>query len=127
MNELWSKARVAKSSARLLLNAGDTDGAVSRAYYAMFDAARVALAAVDAKLAIAKTHQTIIRRFGRHMVIDHGFDPSLGRALNVAEELRLSADYEATPVAFAQAARVVADMERFVDAIEQFLKSLANP
>lgn len=84
MNELWSKARVAKSSARLLLNAGDTDGAVSRAYYAMFDAARVALAAVDAKLAIAKTHQTIIRRFGRHMVIDHGFDPSLGRALNVA-------------------------------------------
>jgi uncharacterized protein (UPF0332 family) len=38
------KAARALDSARLLLDAGDTDGACNRAYYAMFDAARAALA-----------------------------------------------------------------------------------
>jgi uncharacterized protein (UPF0332 family) len=38
--DLWNKAHQAASSARLLLNAGDTSGACNRAYYAMFDAAR---------------------------------------------------------------------------------------
>lgn len=37
---LMQKADRALASARLLLDAGDTDGACNRAYYAMFDAAR---------------------------------------------------------------------------------------
>lgn len=37
------KADRALASARLLLDAGDTEGACNRAYYAMFDAARAAL------------------------------------------------------------------------------------
>jgi uncharacterized protein (UPF0332 family) len=41
--ELMDKARRAATSARLLLDMGDLDGACSRAYYAMFDAARAAL------------------------------------------------------------------------------------
>jgi uncharacterized protein (UPF0332 family) len=41
---LMQKAARALDSARLLLDAGDTDGACNRAYYAMFDAARAALA-----------------------------------------------------------------------------------
>jgi uncharacterized protein (UPF0332 family) len=34
--EFMSKAEIAPGSARLLLNAGDSDGAANRAYYAMF-------------------------------------------------------------------------------------------
>jgi uncharacterized protein (UPF0332 family) len=41
--ELFTKAQTAAASARILLNAGDVDGACNRAYYAMFDAARAAL------------------------------------------------------------------------------------
>ncbi len=43
--ELFSKARTAAASARILLSAGDYDGACNRAYYAMFDAARAAFIA----------------------------------------------------------------------------------
>ncbi|OHC67239.1 MAG: hypothetical protein A2045_15515 [Rhodocyclales bacterium GWA2_65_20] len=41
--DFLDKAARAAVSARLLLNAGDVDGACNRAYYAMFDAARAAL------------------------------------------------------------------------------------
>ena len=40
---LMLKADRARSSARVLLDLGDVDGACNRAYYAMFDAARAAL------------------------------------------------------------------------------------
>ena len=43
--ELFGKALIAASSAQILLDAGDVDGACNRAYYAMFDAARAALLA----------------------------------------------------------------------------------
>ncbi|TSE26764.1 hypothetical protein Tsedi_00472 [Tepidimonas sediminis] len=38
--DLLAKAEVAAASAQALLERGDPDGAVNRAYYAMFDAAR---------------------------------------------------------------------------------------
>jgi len=40
MSALLQKAWRALGSAKLLLSAGDRDGAVNRAYYAMFDAAK---------------------------------------------------------------------------------------
>ena len=51
-------------SARLLLEAGDMNSAVNRAYYAMFDAERAALGSVDAKLLKTKKHAAVIRRNG---------------------------------------------------------------
>jgi hypothetical protein len=42
--EFMSKADSALGSAKLLLDAGDSDGATNRAWYAMFDAASAALA-----------------------------------------------------------------------------------
>jgi uncharacterized protein (UPF0332 family) len=41
--EIMNKTEKALASARLLLTAGDRDGATNRAYYAMFDAATAAL------------------------------------------------------------------------------------
>jgi uncharacterized protein (UPF0332 family) len=48
---VMDKAFKALASARILLDAGDTDGAANRAYYAMFDAAIAALSWAGADLA----------------------------------------------------------------------------
>ena len=66
MSEHWKQARISARSARLLLDSGDTVGAVNRAYYAMFDASRAALGRVDPDFQSTKTHVTIIRRFSMH-------------------------------------------------------------
>ncbi|WP_449370210.1 HEPN domain-containing protein [Thiomonas sp.] len=54
-----AKADMACSSARVLLDLGDVDGAANRAYYAMFDAARAALLASGAPVEpdIGRTHK----------------------------------------------------------------------
>src|SRR5258705_6040351 len=51
---MWAKVRAASQSAQWLLERGDTDGAVNRAYYAVFGAARAALATVRSSLATSK-------------------------------------------------------------------------
>lgn len=43
IEDLLGRARRAAQSARILLSAGDLNGAVNRAYYAMFYAAHAAL------------------------------------------------------------------------------------
>lgn len=55
--QLMAKEHHALESARLLPRAGDADGACNRAYYAMFDSARAALAAGNptAEMAAAKS------------------------------------------------------------------------
>lgn len=74
--DLMEKATRAVASARLLLAAGDVDGACNRAYYGMFDAGRAALmwahAPVDAS--ITKTHSGLISAFGLHLVKTEGPD-----------------------------------------------------
>ena len=47
VNVFWAKAVAASQAARLLYEHGYPDGAANRAYYAMFHAARVALASLD--------------------------------------------------------------------------------
>jgi uncharacterized protein (UPF0332 family) len=121
MNDFWAKAVVAAKSARILLAAGDGDGAVSRAYYAMFDAARAALESIDPDLAAARTHATIIRRFGKHVVLNRGLDPSLGRHLNTAEVVRLAADYERIPIDLDEAREIIEGMERLLSAVAGLL------
>ena len=65
-SELMAKARRAVLSAKVLLDAGDADGA----YYAMFDAARAALIASGAPVEaeLARTHNGLISAFSLHLV-----------------------------------------------------------
>lgn len=121
MSNFLANARTALHSAKLLLRAGDTRGAVNRAYYAMFDAARGALAAIDPELLKAKTHASIIRRFGKHLVESRGFDRSLGRIFSQTEDVRLAADYEQDDIDEATATSIVGEAERFVTVVEKFL------
>ncbi len=94
--DLLHKANTALSSAKLLLESGDADGACNRAYYTMFDAARAALMAFqksDEVLTI-KTHSGLISSFSLQLVKPGLIDIELGKALNKVEDLRLIADYK---------------------------------
>lgn len=108
-------------AARTLFEQKDAEGAINRAYYAMFDAARAALDVVDPELAMAKTHNTILRRFNMYIVMQQGLDRALGRALRMAEKSRLVADYDREPASMEEAGAVLEDMDAMLSAVEAFL------
>ena len=89
-DDLWTKALAAAESARTLLEHGDGDGATSRAYYAMFNAARAMLWFTHGvEPGEAKTHATVIRRFSKHFVQNGPLDAEYGRLLMEAAQARM--------------------------------------
>jgi uncharacterized protein (UPF0332 family) len=113
------KAERALDEARLLLREGKTEGACSRAYYAMHDAAHAALIATGYETPdeIIKTHHSLIAEFGKKLVLGGQIDAAHGRAFNKAQEMRLLADYSAEPPSADEAQGVVEKAEAFVAAI----------
>lgn len=121
----WTKAQVAARSASTLLASGDTDGAVNRAYYAVFGAARAILAAIAQRHAMSKRHSTIYRRFEKHAVDERGFDRSLGKSFfHRQRRARQAADYETGQVDVNSAHAVIGEMDTFFAAAEPFLEGL---
>jgi uncharacterized protein (UPF0332 family) len=120
---VMDKAQKALASARILLEAGDTDGATNRAYYAMFDAAIAALswAGADDRQSPPKTHGGLIASFGNHLVRTDKLPSEFGRALNRVQELRLTADYLAEPVPLDKAKWAIGEADRFVAAVAGLL------
>jgi uncharacterized protein (UPF0332 family) len=120
------KATRALEEAQLLLNGGKTEGACSRAYYAMHDAAHAALFATgfETPAAIIKTHSRLIAEFGNKIVLGGQIDANLGRAFNRVEDIRLLADYDATPPSLADAAWCVEQAEAFVAAVRSMIERL---
>jgi uncharacterized protein (UPF0332 family) len=110
------KAEVGVKGARMPLEAGDTDGACSRAYYAMYDAARATLdwAGITPGSGGFKTHRGLIAAFSMHLVKPGLFPAEPGRAIQRAQTVRLVADYEAEPVPHDDAVETVAKAEAFV-------------
>ncbi len=119
-NDLITKALRAATSARLLFDAGDVDGACNRAYYAMFDAARAALimSSAPVEVEVARTHGGLITAFSLHLVKPGRIPVELGRSLNRAEEIRLIADYRGDQIEIEQALWVVEQAARFVHHIQ---------
>ena len=117
-----AKAIQAAASAKVLLDTGDSDGACNRAYYAMFDAARVALLESGAPVQpeIAKTHSGLISAFSLHLVKTGHVPIELGKALNKAGELRLIADYKGDPIEKEDAAWAVYQAQAFVQAMQDY-------
>ena len=110
------KADAALSSARLLLNAGETDGACNRAYYAMFDAAHAALRAAKIELPEApiKTHSGLVGMFGQHLVRGNHIAAEHGIALNKVQNLRKLADYSGDPVSIENTTWAIERAEAFL-------------
>ncbi|WP_338911880.1 HEPN domain-containing protein [Mycetohabitans rhizoxinica] len=126
---LMAKAKRAYASARVLLDLGDVDGAVNRAYYAMFDAARAALLASGAPVEpdVSRTHSGLIGAFGNYLVKNGPVSKDMGRLLNRAEEIRLVADYKDESVALGDAQEMVEQAEAFVVAmLDQFMPENPN-
>jgi uncharacterized protein (UPF0332 family) len=121
--QIMAKAVNALASAKILLEAGDGDGAANRAYYAMFDAAVAALSRAGAGPAEARprTHSGLIGSFGQHLVRTGQLPAELGRSLNRVQELRLTGDYLAEPVPLEKARWAVREAETFVAAIQHLL------
>jgi uncharacterized protein (UPF0332 family) len=114
-----AKAERAAASAKLLLEAGDVDGACNRAYYAMFDAARAALLVSGAptEAEVTRTHSGLIAAFSLHLVKPGRVPVELGRALNRVENIRLIADYKGDAVELEQATWAVQQAAVFVNAM----------
>lgn len=110
------KAHRAIEGARVLLATGDTEGACSRAYYAMYDAAHAALIATGHETigTIIRTHHSVIARFGERLVLTGLVDASFGRAFNKVQDIRLLADYSAEPPPIDQAKWAVEQAVAFV-------------
>ena len=114
------KAERALEEARLLLRGDKMEGACSRAYYAMHDAAHAALFATGFETpdAIIKTHRLFIAEFGKKIVLGGQIDAMLGRALNRVQDIRLLADYDAKQPSLDDAPWSVEQAEVFVAAIK---------
>jgi uncharacterized protein (UPF0332 family) len=110
------KAETGIKSAKVLLDLGDTDGACSRAYYAMYDAARgcLAWAGVAPERGGFKTHRGLLAAFGLHLVKPGLFPADTGRAIERGHTVRQFADYDATPVSVSDAVETVQAAESFV-------------
>jgi uncharacterized protein (UPF0332 family) len=85
---LVRKGNRALKVARLALNAGDYDSAVSRSYYAMFDIAQAALlraGVTEDKL--PRTHSGVIEAFRSHAIPSGKIDRQLATQLSRTESL----------------------------------------
>ena len=80
-------------SAALLLNDGDYESAVSRAYYAMFYAAEAVL--LTEALA-SSSHKGVLSTFGERFIKTGQLPREMGRELHRAFEKRQLSDYEYT-------------------------------
>jgi uncharacterized protein len=112
------RSREEIEAARLLAGGGFFAQASSRAYYAAFYAAEEALSRVGQS---GSTHSGVISAFGRFVVRGGGLDAEYGRILRMLFEGRSRADYDAEPVPPEEANARIADAERFVDAVEDWL------
>ena len=105
----------------MLLENGFTDEAGSRAYYAMFDAARAALIALDAPVEAeaARTHSGLRSAFARYVVKPGLVHRETGRTFAQAQHLRLIADYKGEPVGATDAARAIEWAAAFIEALRK--------
>ena len=115
-----AKASHAAKSARILLAAGEHEGACNRAYYAMFNAANAALLWSGAHVNPGETkkHNSLIAAFGKHLVLTGLLPSDLGKALNKAENVRILADYTGEDIELEKAAEIVEQAAQFVTAVE---------
>lgn len=121
---MWvAQAERSLNTARLALPT-DPNAACSRAYYAMFYAARAALlTAGHTEKAMGKTHAGLISAFGEIIVKPGHLDPGLGRALSRASRDRLIADYVGDLVENDVAERTIEAAAGFLIAVKEWVEA----
>jgi len=121
VEERMARATSDLDASRLLLDGGFTDQAASRAYYAAFYAAEAALLRLGET---RSSHAGLISAFGSLVVKKGGFEPGIAALLRELFDLRNDADYERLgSITRDHARRAVADAERFVSAVDAWLRA----
>lgn len=119
IQSLIARAQKYLRTAELLVDSGDNESCVSRAYYAMFFSAEAVL--ISKHLSFS-SHKGVISAFGEYFVMTGVFPRELGRELNRAFDLRQLADYEHTfVIGKKKAEEIVASCRSFVHAIRDYL------
>ncbi len=116
--EFMDQARDRVALARIALESGHLEGAVSAGYYAMLYAARAALSERDD---YARTHSGTWHLFHDRYVSTGAFDHDLHALAHRAEETREGADYEAITPERARTEEIVNGASDFVAAVERML------
>lgn len=119
VRSLCSKANRSLASARRLLEAGDHDFAVSRAYYAMFYAAKAALLLGNVK---RSKHAAVIAAFGEHLVKTGSFTAEHHRILRAAFDDRGEADYADMFPPREEVETRLSEARQFLDAVSAFVR-----
>lgn len=94
MEALLEKAERSFAAARLLINAGNGDFAVSRAYYGYF---YVAEALLRSKGLEFSSHGQVLAQYGLHFAKDEILDRRFHKYFNEALSSRQLADYSTRP------------------------------
>ena len=92
VRDRWWNATDTLKDARILANAGQYKGAISRAFFAMEQAARAALATKGHE---PRTHSGLVQAFNNQLVRSGEMDPKWGESLGDGSEARNTADYAA--------------------------------
>jgi uncharacterized protein (UPF0332 family) len=119
LNTHIRRAQDALKSARILLEVQDHVGAANRAYYAVFYAARAAVAHFTTiEPTKIKTHHGLRRLFELHVVKPGLISREIARSFNDVEETRIAADYEEQALHRPEVEAAIQDAESFVKACE---------
>jgi len=117
---LIERAKKYLKSSKTLLNEGDYESSVSRAYYAMFYSAEATLLTKNLSFS---SHGGVISSFGEHFVKTDIFPRDMGRELNRAFEKRQLGDYEYTfVISKDEAEEILRQSDHFVGEIIRYLK-----
>jgi len=120
IDKLIEKAKRSVEAAKRLLDSGDYDFSVSRAYYAMFYCALL----LTKDLSFSK-HSAVIAAFGKHFVKTGLVSPALHSYLSNAFKDRQMGDYEAViTISRQQAENHVRNAEEFVRQTSEYVKGL---
>ena len=120
IKSLLSRASRYMKSAKLLIEDGDYESAVSRVYYAMFYSVEALLLTKGLSFS---SHKAVISAFGQHFVKTGILPKDMSKTLTKVFEKRQFGDYEFTFVITKEEAEdILKDGRRFIAEIARYLK-----
>lgn len=117
IEQIMEKARSQMRAAKLNYDNNFFEDAISRAYYAMFNAARAVLCTYNK---YPKTHRGVRIELSRILVKQGHLDPKYAKMLKNAKDYREIGDYEASFRASGEQAQEI------IEEAEEFLKQMKN-
>lgn len=115
------KAQHALHSAQVLLEAGEAESAIGRAYYAMLHAAQALLSEKNLRY---RKHGGVHAAFGQHFAKTGLVEAKFHRWMLAAFNARVKGDYDIEPAISAEAAAAtIAQAREFLQAVREYLEA----